>query len=280
MTFDQLLSGVAYLIAVVILFFIGKFIFDRWRPGFDLNRELFGRDNLALALSVTGYYGGLVAVIGGALVGPSEGLWLDLFDLFFFGIIGILLLNISGWINDKLILRTFDNEKEIIDDQNAGTGIIEGANFVAVGLITAGAVSGQGDLITAAVFWLLGQATLVAASYLYDWLTPFDLHEEVMRDNVAVGVAFAGVLIGLGNIIRIGIAGDFVSWQINLYEYVWFVGAGLILLPFVRWITDRVLVPGVRLTDELVHQQNPNIGAGALEGFAYVAASFLMGWAF
>ena len=42
-------------------------------------------------------------------------------------------------------------------------------------------------------------------------------------------------------------------------------------------MTDWLLVPGVTLEQELVRQAKPNVGAGLLEAFSYVAASFLIG---
>ncbi len=279
MTLDQTATGLVYLLSVLVLFVIGKWIYDKLHPRFVLRDELLEKDNLALALAVAGYYFGLIIALGGMLEGPSQGLLEDLIDIGFYGLLAIVLLNFSSWINDKIILAKFSNQKEIIDDQNAGTGIIEAGNHLAVGLIVAGAISGQGgDLMTALAFWIIGQTILILGSVLYNLITPFDIHDEIERDNVAVGVAFAGVLVALGNVIRQAIAGDFFSWQENLTELAAFAAFGLILLPVVRWVTDKILLPGASLTYELVHQDKPNIGAGAIEATTYIAASFLLGW--
>lgn len=276
---DTLLTGLVYLAAVFVLLLVAKAIYELLHPRFVLRRELFERDNLALALVMVGYYLGLVIALGGVLVGPSNGLQYDLIDLGLYGILAIVLLNASGWINDKLVLRHFSNEKEILVDRNAGTGMIELGSHVANGLILAGALSGQGGgLVTAVVFWAAGQAVLIAAAWVYDAVTSFDLHAEIERDNVAVGVAFAGVLVGIGNVVRLGIEGDFDSWTGNFVELGLYAGAGLILLPLVRWATDLVLVPGVTLSAELLQSDRPNVGAGAIEGFSYVAASMLIAW--
>ena len=279
MSLDQVISAFVYLIAVFIIFVIGKFIYDKLHPKFKLKEELVEKDNLALALAVIGYYLGLVFVIGGTLVGESGGLVEDIIDIFFYGIVAIILLNISNIINDKIILYKFNNVKEIIDDQNAGTGIVVGGNYFANGLILYGAFSGEGgDLITACAFWLLGQVVLIIASFVYNLITSYDVHEHIEKDNVAVGVAFAGMIIALGNLICLGITGDFVSWEKNLTEFAGFVIIGLILLPLIRFVTDKILLPGRKLTDELVNQEKPNIGAGAIEAFSYIAASIIIGW--
>ena len=279
MTLDQTISGLIYLIAVFILFWLGKVVYGLTNPRINLRDELVKKDNLAMALAVIGYYFGLIIALGGVLSSESAGLFIDLFEIFFYGIISIVLMNFSIKINDKIILSKFDNIKEIIDDQNAGTGVVEAANHIAVGMIIAGAMSGDyGGWATALTFWILGQAVLIVAGIVYAKILPFDLHAEIEKDNVAVGVAFAGVLIAIGNILRIGSTGDFISWQQNLTTFFGFVIFGLVLLPVLRFLTDKVLLPGEKLTDELVNQTKPNIGAGAVEAFAYIGASFLIGW--
>lgn len=279
MTLDQIIAALLYLVSVFILFFIGKLVYGLFNRRYSLKEELVKKDNFALALAVTGYYFGLIIALGGVLASDSEGLMIDLAEIFFYGIISILLLNLSVYINDKVILSKFDNEKEIIEDQNAGTGIVEAANHIAIGMVIYGAMSGDyGGWQTAGVFWILGQIVLIIASIVYRRILPFDLHAEIEKDNVAVGVAFAGVLIAIGNIVRIGAAGDFISWEYNLTTFFGFVLFGLILLPVLRFATDKVLLPGEKLTDELVNQEKPNVGAAALEAFSYIGASFLVGW--
>jgi len=279
MTLDQIVSALVYLIAVFVVFFIGKFIFDKIQPRFKLKEELVEKDNLALALAVSGYYLGLVFVIGGTLIGPSAGITEDIFDIFFYGIIAVILLNISNILNDKIVLYKFNNVKEIIDDQNSGTGIIVAANYIANGLILYGAISGEGGSIyTALIFWALGQVALIIALFIYNLITPFDVHEHIEKDNVAVGVAVAGMIIAVGNIISLSVSGDFISWQNNLVNFAGFLIAGLILMPIMRTLTDKILLPGRKLTDELINQEKPNIGAGVIEAFSYIAASIILGW--
>lgn len=280
MTIDQLLVALSYLVSIFMLFAVGKWVYDKLHPSFDLRRELLERDNFAVALTITGYYMGLIFALGGAIAGPSAGFTEDLIDIAVYGLTSVILMNISLFINDKIILFKFDNIKEIIDDQNPGAGIVEAASCIASGLIIWGAVSGEGGgLATALAFWGLGQAALVAAGLTYNFITPFDIHGEIERDNTAVGVAFAGALIAVGNLIRLGIAGDFESWASNTGDFARFTLLALALLPIIRTITDKILLPGRKLTDELVNQEKPNVGAGLIEAFAYVGGSILIGWA-
>ena len=277
MSWDQILTGFIYLAVVLVLVVIGKWFYTALHRSFVLRTQLLEKDNLAMALTIAGYYLGLAIVLGGVVSGPGSGMLTEnVIDVVIFGLVAIALLNLSGWINDKIIFSRFDNQKEIIQDRNIGMGAIEGGNHVAVGLITAGALSGEGGLLSGAVFWVLGQVGLIVAALLYNKMTSFDLHHEIERDNTAVGVAFAGVLIGFGNIIRLAGEGDFVSWTQSLSEFGYYAVVGLLLLPLVRLFADKVLLPGARLTDELV-QDVPNVGAGAIEATTYLAASILIG---
>jgi len=277
MSVNQILPGFLYLAVVLVLLVIGKWVYDGLHRRFVLRTELVEKDNLAVALAVAGYYLGLVIVLGGVVSGPASFNVLDdVIGLVIFGLLGIVLLNLSAWINDKVVFSKFDNEKEIVEDRNAGMGAVEGGNYVAVGLITAGAMSGEGGVLPGLVFWVLGLVALIVAGLLYDKITSYDLHEQIEKDNVAVGVAFAGVLVGFGNIIRLAGDGDFVSWNESLTEFGYYTVVGLILLPFVRIFADKVLLPGASLSDELV-QDRPNLGAGFIEAVSYLAASMLIG---
>ena len=274
---NQILTGFIYLAVVLALLVIGKWVYDALHRRFVLRTELIEKDNVAVALAVAGYYLGLVIVLGGVVSGPASfSVVDDVIGLVIFGLLAIVLLNLSAWINDKVVFSSFDNEKEIVEDRNAGMGAVEGGNYVAVGLVTAGAMSGEGGLLPGLVFWVSGLVALVVAGLLYDKITSYDLHDQIEKNNVAVGVAFAGVLIGFGNIIRLAGQGDFVSWNESLTEFGYYTVVGLILLPFIRLFADKVLLPGASLSDELV-KARPNLGAGVIEAVIYLAASMLIG---
>jgi len=276
---DTALATVVYLASCFVLFLVGKFVYQLFQRKINIKDELVEKDNFAFALAHTGYFVGLLLAIGSAIVGPSNGLAQDLIDIFIYGLLAILLLNISIVINDKLVLRKFHVYKEIVEDQNSGTGVVEAANAVATGLILMGAVSGEmGGIWSAIAFWALGQVLLLITAYVYNWITPYNIHAEIEKDNVAVGIGFAGALISIGNLIRFGLSGDFVSWTYTLETIGVDVLIGLLLLPVVRILTDKILLPGRNLTDEIVNQEKPNIGAALIEAFAYIGGSVLITW--
>ena len=280
-----LYDAVAYIAVGFIIFFLGKLVYQLLNKGFSIKEELVEKDNLAFAFAHVGYFIGLLLAIGSAIVGPSRGLANDIIDILIYGVLAIVLLNLSIWLNDKIVLRKFSVKKEIIEDRNSGTGVIEGAVSIASGLIIFGAVSGESEvgvwshgILTAVVFWAVGQLAIVIAAAVYQLITPYDVHEHIEKDNVAVGVGFAGALIAIANLIRHGLTGDFDGWIPTFTEAGFELVLGIILLPVMRFLTDKILLPGQRLTDEIINQEHPNVGAAIIEAFAYIGGSVLITW--
>ncbi|ACN16111.1 conserved hypothetical protein [Desulforapulum autotrophicum HRM2] len=287
MNFDHLLTGIIFMAVFFVLFALGKVVYNLLHRDFDLNREMVENDNPAVSLAVTGYYAGLVLAIGAAIVGPSAGFTADLMDLLIYGVLSIVLLNISSFVCDWLILFKFKISDELLRDRNQGTGAVVFGTLVASGFVIFGSVSGAGGTIwTAMGFWALGQVLLIVAALVYNFILPFDLHQEIERDNVAAGVAFAGALIAMGVVVGLAAEGDFVSWGESLPSFLAYALLGLVSLPFLRLLTDRLLLPGVKLSDEIVgirpdhskEERGPNVGAAYVEAFAYIAGAYIIYW--
>ena len=279
-----------YLLNAIVILAIGRMVFNRMNRRINVSEELVIRDNFAFAVTVTGYYVGLIIAFGGILHGTPLDLLTDTTNHTAYGILAIILLNISSWINDKLILFQFKVEKEIIKDRNTGTGVIEAANYIASGILVYGAVSGEvtnlfpqyvfghllSGIISILVFWSIGQVILVITSRIYHKMLPFDVHAEIEKDNEAAGLGFAGVLIAAGILVANGIAGDFDDWTDHFSLILTDGILGIILLPIMRWITDKVLLPGQDLNDEIANQDIPNNGAGLIEAMSYIGGAFLI----
>lgn len=262
---------------IALYFFI--FLFAKWMKDFftsyAINHELTKSDNPAIALIMAGYYLGAVAIFAGALQGPSAGLGMDLLMVGGYSLLGLLFLNISRAVNDRVILRKFCNVKELIDNRNVAVGAVQFGTYLATGLIAAGAVTGSGGgVLTAVVFFMLGQLSLLVFSQIYDWLTPYCLQEELERQNLACGVALSGSLIALGIIVTNGVSGDFVSWQDNLLRFAQVNGLAFLFLPLVRFVMDWLVVPNDRLSREII--QDKNVGAGLLEAVVVISFAVLL----
>lgn len=281
---DGLLTTLTYIAVSFLLFFIGKMAYQLFHPRVKVAYELVENDNLAFAFAHVGYFIGLLLAIGSVMLGESEGLVNDLMGIGIYGLLSIVLLNLSLIINDKIILSNFDLKKEIFDDKNVGTGIVEGANAVATGLVVMGAITGEGygesgPIVNVLVYWILGQVILFITSKIYNLMTSYDVHDHIERGNIAVAVGYSGAIIAIGNLINNALAHDFDSWMITIQDVGFNVIVGFAFLPIARFLTDKILLPGQKLTDEIVNQEDPNVGAAIVEAFAYVGGSMLIVWA-
>jgi uncharacterized membrane protein YjfL (UPF0719 family) len=199
-----------------------------------------------------------------------------------YGATVILFMLAGAWIGDRLILRCFQCDREIIQDRNVGAAAVEAGNHIANGLILSAALAGDsGGWLVALVCWLIGLGVLVLVSIVYPRVAKYDVFGEIQkRNNPAAGVALAGLLIATGNIVRVAFAAEFENWVVSFTQYGLTLLFCLVSLVVIRWVADLILVPGVKISDEIVQQEIPNLGAGLIEAFAYIAASFLIAWCF
>ena len=284
---EQFPRGLIYVVMGVALLAIARIAQDVVTP-YKIQEQLRDKDNVALALSITGYYLGVVIVFLGAVYQPSTltadavfnlgfttEYWEDVLRVLVYSLVGIVVLNVARIVVDKLVLYKFSTEKEIIDDQNAGTGAVEFAVYVAVGLVIAASIAGEGGgPETSLAFLGMGLAVLILYTLFYEITTSFDVHDEIEKDNVAVGVALAGNLIAIGIVVFKAVSGDFVGWSDGIAGFVTFAVFGFILLFAVRIAVDLVLFPKVKVADELVNDRN--LGVAFIESAAVISVSLIL----
>lgn len=265
------------------LFWAGQLAYQKlFRRRLELNLELFVKDNPAVAIALVGYYFGIVIALGGVL-GETAINWQDKgINLATYGATAIIFMLAGAWVGDKFILRQFNCEREIIQDRNLGAANVEAGNHIANGLILNSALAGEnGSWWVSLVCWLIGLFVLILVSSLYPRVTKYNVFAEIEnRNNPAAGVALAGLLIATGNIVRVAFYPEFKSWLVSFTQYGLILVFCLLSLIGIRWLADLILVPGVKISDEIVNQEIPNVGAGLIEAFAYIAASFLIAWCF
>ena len=284
-TLELFPRGLVYVGIGLVVLGIGKLVQDFLTP-YKINDQLRTKDNVALALSITGYYLAIVIVFVGAVYQPfnlimDEGLgftedyWEDVLEVFLTSLAGIAVLNVARIAVDKLVLYQFSTEKEIIEDKNAGTGTVEAGVYVAVSLVIAGSISGEGGgPETSAAFAALGLVTLALYTLFYQFTTSFDIHGEIGRDNVAVGVALAGNLVAIGVVVLKAVFGDFVNWEEALASFLTFAVFGFGLLLAMRLVVDFAMFPRVKVADELAVDRN--LGIAFIEGAVVVTASLIL----
>ena len=263
--YPALLLNGGYLLLYLFLFFFAKWIKGVF-SSYKLDEQLTEYDNNAVSVSVAGYFIGITAIFIGAMSGDSgdANMGQEFAIVTGYSVAGILLLHLARIINQKLILYKFSVDKEIIKDQNPGTGVVEGAAYLASGLIIGGSISGDGGgPITALVFYVIGQICLVLFAFIYVKLTPYSVHDEIEKDNTAAGLGFAGGLIAIGIIVMKGVSGDFESWSADLTALGFDVALVFVYLIAIRFVFDKLVLRNSDLNTEIANDQN--LGAGLLE---------------
>jgi len=281
-----------------ILSYIGLFFFSKWLKGmlssYNLDEQLTHFDNDAVSVSAAGYFIGVTAVFIGAILDPIPNMtlaekaafrpeaamldmeaFIDLASSIAIAIGGILLLHAARYVNQKAILTEFSVDKEIIKDQNPGTGVVEAACYIASGLIIAGSLHGDGGgLGVSLAFFVIGQLCLILFARLYAKLTPYSVHDEIEKDNLAAGLGFAGGLISIGIIVMQAVSGHFSGWKEDLIQLGFEVLVVFVYLIAVRYIFDRLILRNSDLNTEIAKDQN--IGAGLLEMVVAICFSLVL----
>lgn len=272
---ESVLYNAGFVLLYMVVFFVGKWIKGIF-SSYKLDEQLTHYDNVAVSVSLAGYFIGLTAIYMGAISGPASTEWTDDFlNVAGYSLGGILLLNVSRFINQKLILYRFSIDKEIVKDQNPGTGAVEAGVYIASGLIIAGAISGEGGSpLTTLVFYLIGQACLVLFALLYARTSSYKVHDEIEKDNTAAGLGFAGGLISIGIILMKAVSGDFYGWRTDLMALGLDILIVFVYLLAIRLIFDKFILSNSDLNTEISIDQN--LGAGLLEMVVSICFSIML----
>ncbi len=238
--------------------------------------------NVARSLLQVGQVLGAVLVAGSAVAGAVRGESLrdDALWSAAFGLSGLALLALTGRVGVRLLLRA--RLPAEIERGNAAAGVAAAGHYVATALIVAHAFSGNGlgEFGLSLFFFALAQLTLHLFVALFRALTTYDDAEEVLQENLAAALSYAGATVGVALLVGRAAEGDFAGWLPSLRAYAATVAASFALYP-VRQLVVQGLLLGARPTlrggrlDEGVGRER-NVGMGALEGVSYVAAALLL----
>jgi len=272
----------ALLVVLVIATWIGKLISDLLTLRYKTDEEIVGKNNPAVGVAMAGYYLGLMIAIAGVVLGPeSHSFWKDLLNTGIYSIIAIILMNIARVICDKLVLYKFDDQKEITEDRNVGTGAVMAGTYLATGFIISTSVSGEvsgewwNGLLSCLVFFILGQIVLILAGLWYRILIRYDVHKAIGDDNnAAAGIGFGGFMFAIGYIASSAMTGVSVSWASDIVSFALYVIVALIFLSIGYWITDVLFLPKATMSDEVGKQGN--IAAAALSVAVNIGIAILI----
>ncbi len=277
---ETITHSLIFLLACLVLFLIGKLVYKFFNSGLNANVEITDKDNVAFIVSYVGYFIGVLLAVGGVM--HSEGgeeFSRELLLTMIYGLVSLVVLNLSGKILDGIVSAKVDFKLEILERQNLAAGVVKGANYINTGILMYGVLlvdvnkplEGFGFLAIALVL------VFISTKY-YDLITPFKVQEQVKEGNLAVAFGAAGAQIAIAILINSGIQIEHSSWLESLNYIGMDMLAGLLMLPMIRLIVDKIFLPKAKLTDELINQDVPNAGVGLIEAFAYIAGALFFVW--
>ena len=143
-------------------------------------------------------------------------------EILIYFLVSILCLFIGRKVLDWITPYDLNNQTSI--EKNIASGITEAGFYIAMAIIVHASVSGVVDydmftfidsedpsrysllgaeLITTAIYLLLGLICLSLGRRSLDWVTPFDLNKEIETErNVGVGAIEASIYISIAIIIH------------------------------------------------------------------------------
>jgi len=272
-----------YFIVALVMLWTAKLMMAKIVTS-NLNEELTKRDNKAVGVATAGYLFAVMIVIRGVLVSDADSvmavaLGKDVLMTILWSIISIILLLLSGWINDRFLLHRFSNKKELIDDQNVGTAAVIAASFISTAMLIAAAANGVShssfalELLDTLVYFLAGQIAFVGTGLAYQKFTKYDIHEEIKRDNAAAGISFGLTLVA----VAILLSGHLLRSD-SLIGFIIWVPLSMVLLLISRCLVNKALLPHSSIDEEIAIDQN--WGVALIEGGVAIGTALVINASF
>ena len=273
------LAALPFYAAALLILFLGKIFYER-TSHFSFLEELTERDNPAFGACLAGYLLGIAVALTGAFPSPGDGLAQAATDMATGGVLAILLLRASIWVNDKLILNRFSINTEMLRDRNIGAGAAVAGSSLGTGLVLAGALTGESaswlhSVRDTAVYWAAGQLLFIGGALAFYRSAGYNVQETLENDNnAAAGISLGGFLAALGILLWAVLRDASSDLGGELLKIALASAVGLPLLLLSAIVTQKLLLPRINLPKEIALDKNS--AAGLLCATASVATALLL----
>lgn len=274
-----MLGIVPYFAAALVLFFLGKFVFDVSTPRIKDDEELTKKDNPAFGVLWVGYMLGLAVALAGAFSSLGPSVLDNVLDLATSGIAAIVLMRVSMALGGRLILPGLRLDTQITAERNLGAGFAFAGLLAANGFIIAGVMQGRSDsyaleLLDILVYWAAGQVFLLLAWLVYRAIAGFDARKDLGEGkNAAAGISVGGFFLATGLVLQAALAGAGSDLGAELLVTIAIGLGGLVLLAAARALSGYILLPKASLAAEMDKQDN--VAAGSVSALSFVAVAIL-----
>lgn len=265
-------------LVIILILFVSLRLVKGLVSNVHATDEIASKDNFAFGVSFAGGIGAL----GIMLTGVSQGafaptLWQEALNMSVFGVIGLLLITVGRWFQDKVVLSQVSLHDQIAKD-NLAAAIVDVGNVLAIGIVIRASmlwVETEGFLAIPVVIagFVVSQVVLTLASKYRVKLfaiksdnSNHSMQNALEAGNIALALRYAGYLTGVS--LAITAASGFVIYDAeNVWMAVGMWALIAIILSFIfaaiKVLAMKAILPKVDISDEVDNQNN--LGVAAIE---------------
>ena len=265
-----MLIGPLSLAAGILLLLIGLAAF-LWlsgkMEGYDPVNEMLFRDNPALAIRYALFAVAAVFAVLGIFDRAQGDFGARLFTQH--ALLAVVLIYLSRYLNDWLILYHFSNNREVVQEKNAAVAVVEGATYLASAYVIAGAFyDWENGPWIALVWFFIGQLMLILLALFYR-LAGKGVDAALDEQNLAAGISLASFLLAGGIVCGAVIAGPSQGWRSDILTVATYLSAWVLLILLAHLISDRLALRSSHLGKEVMEQGN--IAAALFKAVIFIA---------
>jgi len=274
-------------LALAVIAISGYRYFQSVTQGINTTHELSKKDNFAFGIAFAGGALALAQIIAAAVGGdPAESYLNEAINVSIYAVLGIVLLRVGAIVNDKMNFNHFSVGQEI-SKENITAGIIQAANYMALGIIVAAAInwieveSYEGILSVVATF-AAAQIVLLAVTRYRSRVyakrhNGASWQDALQKGNPALAIRYLGHIVATA--FGISAAAHLVSYsptQPWLAAGVWLGCSVLtvIAISLLAVVARSIILMRIDTTQEVDDQQN--IGVAFIEAQIFVSMAFVL----
>jgi len=284
--YDDMMLPVVDLLLAVLMITAFRYIFGLL-SGVDTTRELAKKDNYAFGISFAGAAMALAFIIASAVAGePADSLFREIENIVLYAVLGMILLKFGMWINDRAIFNQISMKDEI-DRKNITIGMVQAANFLALGFVISAAIDwveteNMDGLLSVVLMFFSAQVVLFLTtrirSFIYAKRHGGEQLQLALRDgNPALAIRYAGHLVG----VAIASAGvsiliPYQADQIAISAVNWLLASVVmtLLVTGITIVARQFILFRINVVEEVDEQKN--IGVASIEAVIYISVASIL----
>jgi uncharacterized membrane protein YjfL (UPF0719 family) len=272
----------AFGIGAILVLQVAAVVFDALLRRVNFAEAIVAKRNGAAGIEQAGRAIGSFIIAAAVVRGSVAGVDVvhDLAWVAAFGLPAVVLLVVVGRLSAQALLRARIAAE--IERNNTAVGIAVAAHDIATAIIIARCLHGNSvdTLGISLCFLAIALVTLNLFVVLFRVITTYADSEEILDNNIAAALSYAGVTVALGIIIAHAAEGDFVSWEKSLSAYGLALAFAAALYPVRQVIVEAIIlragfsIRGGRLDREIA--EGRNVGVGVVEAAAYIGVAIFV----